>query len=108
MPVIDGKPNYSVSRFTKCCPYLEELTKQFVNYRYLKEHGIHYPSWHNPHFSSLMSHDQRRRYIWGGVDRYTRELPDELELNHYWSKSKDECRIRRDYRRVNDAQVLPW
>lgn len=50
-----------------------------------------------------MSHDQRRRYIWGSVDRYTRELPDELELNHYWSKSKDECRIRRDYRRVNDA-----
>lgn len=104
----DGTKNYSVRRFTKCCPHLEELTKQFINLRYLRNNGIHPPHWTNPHYSSLMGgYDQRGRFQIGGRTRFIDEV-DELELNHYWSKSKEECRIRRDYRRVNDARVLPW
>lgn len=104
----DGTKNYSVKRFTKCCPRLEELTKQFINFGFFRANNIRIPYWTNPHYSSLMGgYDQRRRFQFGGRTRFTDEV-DELELNHYWSKSKEECRIRRDYRRATDARVLPW
>lgn len=113
--VKDG--NYSVlERFKMCGRELNHHVKTIVNMSYWRRVKGLGPVFLNPHclFSFANGHYQIVTEVdleWnefkGPFQEKNLDKVREFELAHYVVKSREECRIRRSYRRADTGQVRP-
>ncbi len=95
-------------RFTRCARRLNRHLKPFVNLSYFRRMCIPLPSMDNPHFVMATTIDVSRGYqTFGCWDENNLDMPREVELIHYATKSRDECMVRRTYRRCDIGIPTP-
>ena len=88
-----------------CERSLNHHLKTAVNLKWFRTRGVHLPGMINPHFvqaTTILAGTGRQTF--GPFDEIDLDRPMELELSHYSTKSKDECRIRREYRRCDTGE----
>ena len=99
--VVNG--DYSVvSRFRKCGRNLNHHVKQIVNVKKAVRQGNHFIL---PHCLEIPSIGIDGKGVFGPFNENGLEGAKELELAHYVVKSRQECRIRRTYRRADTGYV---
>ena len=104
---LDITDRYSVlQRFTKCESKLNQHVKQLVNIQLFREKNLPIPHFMNPHFTNYLSFSTDGFPVQGPFNTNHLDKVHELELNHYAVKSKEECKLRRTYRRVDTGEVL--
>ena len=98
---LDITTRYSVlDRFTKCEKVLNQHVKQIVNLNYFR--GLNrLPEFLNPHFTNFGAVNLQGQFVFGPFNQTNLTNVQEVELNHYITKSKEECRIRRSHRRAD-------
>ena len=95
--------NFSVlTRFTRCGRTLNHHVKQIVH---LSKFGGGVPFFINPHCLDKTSHNLEGHEFWGPFNEEALDKTHELELAHFVVKSKEECRIRRSFRRCDTGEV---
>jgi hypothetical protein len=63
------------------------------------------PVFVNPHFTNYLSFYTDGLHVQGPFNDSKLDEVHELELNHYAVKSKEECKLRRTYRRVDTGEI---
>ena len=98
---LDITTRYSVlDRFTKCEKNLNQHVKQIVNLNYFR--GLNrLPEFLNPHFTNFGAVNLQGQFVFGPFNQTNLTNVQEVELNHYRTKSREECRIRRSHIRAD-------
>ena len=89
-----------IDRFQKCESKLNQHVKQIVHVGMFKvEQDL--PTFVNPHFTNTCSFSTDGYPVVGPFNQTGLDKVHEIELNHYITKSREECRIRRSYKRAD-------
>lgn len=66
-----------------------------------RDNKVALPRFVNPHFTDTCSYSTDGYPVMGPFNQTRLDEVHEIELNHYAVKSKEECRIRRSYKRAD-------
>lgn len=98
--VIDG--NFSVvDRFKKCERVLNRHVKQIVNVAWFRARSAHLPIFTLPHNTTSAARGLLGEMVIGPFNDFGLDHPRELEIDHYVTKSREECRQRRSFKRAD-------
>ena len=93
--------NYSVlGRFTRCSSSLNLHVKVCLDLK--NDHLFRFFT--SPHCLNCHVHDLQGNDVYGPFNERPREFVDELEIAHYATKSRQECRERRSFRRADTGR----
>lgn len=102
---LDITDRYSVlGRFTKCGKSLNQHVKQILNLEWFRK-ANHTPVFMGPHSINYVSMSTDRHPVVGPWNMYNLDKVHCCELNHYATKSKEECRERRTRRRSDTGMA---
>lgn len=88
----DGRRDV-VTRFTKCGRDLNRHIKQFVNLKMIRDNGILDRAFFvNPHFGNWSGVNLEGNSVIGPYNYQNLSLAHDIELNHYVTKTYDECK----------------
>ena len=90
-----------IERFQKCEKVLNHHVKQIIHLKMYRDNKAELPQFANPHFTNNCSYSTDGYPVVGPFNETRLDEVHEIELNHYITKSKEECRIRRQYKRVD-------
>ena len=94
--------NYSVlERFKKCGRKLHPLVKQIVNLKWWRERPAYVPMFMTPHSLNCQSVGMEWEVLDGPLNNNNLDVPREVEVAHYVTKSRQEFLVRRRYRRAD-------
>ena len=94
--------NFSVlTRFTKCEKVLNRHVKQMLNIEWFRARDARLPRFILPHNTDSASKGLLGEMVIGPWNYWKLEEPRELEIAHYATKSREECRQRRSFKRAD-------
>ena len=81
-----------VNRFRRCEHILNQHVKQIVNLAWFKARSASLPIFTLPHNTTSAARGLLGEMVMGPFNRFRLDLPRELEIDHFITKSKEECR----------------
>ena len=90
-----------IERFQKCEKVLNHHVKQIIHLKMYRDNNAELPQFANPHFTNNCSFSTDGYPVVGPFNETRLDEVHEIELNHYITKSREECRIRRSYKRAD-------
>lgn len=105
---VDGEDYSVLTRFHRCAKNLNPHIKQCINTRLIGQicgsNKDAYPFFVNPHFTSLKWINLEKFKGTGPYNPFRLDHPHIIEISHYITKSKEECRIRRTHPRSDTGK----
>lgn len=90
-----------LGRFPMCEGKLNKHVKQLVNLSFYRRGMIELPTFINPHFTNGVSYNLEGSMFYGPFNVEKLDEVHEVEISHYIVKSRQECKLRREYRRAD-------